>query len=204
MAKVRLTKNELKKQKDALKRFQQYLPTLMLKKQQLQSEILKLHREMEKLKQDKAYLKAEIYKWVDVFAEGAEIEKLLTLDKVVTETGNIAGIDIPVFKEVTFKEEEYDFFTTPLWVDFGIEALKKMMALNAQMEVLTRQDELVREELRITTQRVNLFEKVMIPDAKENIRRIQIYLGDMQTAAVVTGKIAKEKIVKGAHKEVEV
>jgi V/A-type H+-transporting ATPase subunit D len=59
---------------------------------------------------------------------------------------------------------------------------------------LKRQDALVREELRITTQRVNLFEKVMIPQARENIKKIQICLGDMQTAAVVTGKIAKEKI----------
>lgn len=203
MAKLRLTKNELKKQKDALKRFQQYLPTLVLKKQQLQAEILKLHRQMEDLKQQKAYLKAEVYKWVDVFAEGIEIEKFLALDEVITETGNIAGIDIPVFEKVTFKEAEYDFFTTPLWVDYGIETLKKMMTVNAQMEVLKRQDELVREELRITTQRVNLFEKVMIPDTKENIRKIQIYLGDMQTAAVVTGKIAKEKITKNIQRLVE-
>ena len=64
------------------------------------------------------------------------------------------------------------------------------------MEILEKQDELVREELRVTTQRVNLFEKVKIPEARENIRRIQIYLGDMQTAAVVTGKIAKEKLSK--------
>ncbi|MFH1553235.1 MAG: V-type ATP synthase subunit D [Candidatus Omnitrophota bacterium] len=199
MAKIRLTKNELKKQKDALKRYNQYLPTLLLKKQQLQVEILKTHQALEEVKREKAYVKASIYKWVDVFAEKTGIEKLVSLQEIVTQTGNIAGIDIPIFDKAIFREEEYDLVRTPLWVDYGIEALKKVMTLNARMEILEKQDALVREELRITTQRVNLFEKVMIPQSRDNIRKIQIYLGDMQTAAVVTGKIAKEKILKGAH-----
>ncbi len=204
MTKIRLTKNEFKKQKDALKRYRQYLPTLLLKKQQLQMEILKLHQVMEGLKKEKAYLKATVYKWVDVFAEDISLGKLLTLEKVVTETGNIAGVDIPVFAKVIFKEKEYHFLTTPLWVDYGIEELKKMITVNAKMEILQRQDDLIREELRITTQRVNLFEKVMIPRTRESIRKIQIYLGDMQTAAVVTGKIAKEKIRKKSIKEMTI
>lgn len=196
MVKIRLTKNELKKQKDELKRYMQYLPTLLLKKQQLQTEILKIHNEMEEVKRQKAYLKAQVYKWVDVFAEDVSIDKLISLEKIETTEGNIAGIDIPIFEKALFKEEEYDFKNTPLWVDYGIEALKEEMTLNAKTEILKKQDELVKEELRITTQRVNLFEKVKIPEARENIRKIQIYLGDMQTAAVVTGKIAKEKIQK--------
>ena len=194
--KIRLTKNALKKQKDALKRYTQYLPTLMLKKQQLQMEILKIHKAMEDLKKEKAFAKAEVYKWADVFTEEVGLEKLISLERIETSTGNIAGIDIPVFEKVIFEEEKYDLVWMPLWVDYGIEAMKQVMTFNARMEILEKQDELVREELRITTQRVNLFEKVMIPEAREAIRKIQIYLGDMQTAAVVTGKIAKEKIAK--------
>jgi V/A-type H+-transporting ATPase subunit D len=196
MAKVRLTKNELKKQKDSLKRFQQFLPTLQLKKQQLQAEILKLHHRMEELKQKQAYMKAEIYKWVDVFSENAGIEELISLKEVKTSTGNIAGVDIPVFEKAEFEEKDYDLYSTPLWVDYGVEAVKDVISLNAETGILKKQESLVREELRRTTQRVNLFEKIMIPEAKENIRKIQIYLGDLQTAAVVTGKIAKEKILQ--------
>ncbi|NQT33425.1 MAG: V-type ATP synthase subunit D [Candidatus Omnitrophica bacterium] len=199
MAKIRLTKNELKKQKDALKRFNQYLPTLILKKQQLQVERLKVHKLIDQTKQKKAYVKAEVYKWVDVFNERVGVEDLLTLSKVKTSCGNIAGIDIPVLEGVEFAEKKYDPEKLPLWVGYGIEALKKMLALNAEIDILNKQEELIVEELRITTQRVNLFEKVMIPTTRENIRRIQIYLGDQQTAAVVTGKIAKEKITKLAH-----
>ncbi|MBD3379734.1 MAG: V-type ATP synthase subunit D [Candidatus Omnitrophica bacterium] len=201
MAKLKLTKNELRKQKDALKRFRQYLPTLMLKKQQLQAEILKLHQQMQEVKKRKAYEKAETYKWVDVFAEEAGIEGLVRMEKIETTEGNIAGIDIPVFEKAVFSEEEYDLLSVPLWVDEGIEAVKRIMSLNAEMTVLRQQEKMVREELRITTQRVNLFEKVKIPETAENIRKIRIYLGDMQTAAVVTGKIAKDKISRNAAKE---
>ncbi|MFH1664694.1 MAG: V-type ATP synthase subunit D [Candidatus Omnitrophota bacterium] len=198
MAKLRLTKNELKKQKEALKRYEQYLPTLLLKKQQLQTEIRKIHNGMEEIKKEKAFHKAVVYKWADVFAEDVGLESLIGMDKIVTSTGNIAGIDIPVFEKLLYKEEKYDLTRMPLWVDYGVEAVKKALEMNARMEILKRQDALVREELRITTQRVNLFEKVMIPAAQKNIKKIQICLGDMQTAAVVTGKIAKEKILRGA------
>ncbi len=196
MAKLRLTKNELKKQKDALKRFSQYLPTLLLKKQQLQVELQKIHQAQEEEKKKRAYLKATVYKWADVFAEDIKIEELIRAEEVVTQEGNIAGVDIPIFDRVVFEEKKYDFFLTPIWLDYGIEAMKKVMELNAQMEILKKQQDLIKEELRITTQRVNLFEKVKIPETRENIRKIQIVLGDMQTAAVVTGKIAKEKIQK--------
>lgn len=95
-----------------------------------------------------------------------------------------------------FQEKEYDFLTTPLWIDRGLEAIKKMASLKAQIDVKKRQEKVLREELRIATQRVNLFEKIKIPEAKENIRIITIYLGDQQTAAVIRGKFAKSKMAK--------
>lgn len=202
MAKLRLTKNELKKQKDALKRFRQYLPTLILKKQQLQAEIIKLNGEIDRIKQEKDYHEAEVYKWMEVFSEKENMQDLISMKEIVTEKGNIAGIDIPVFIKVDFTEKKYDLETTPLWLDFGIEAVKKSLELSAAREVLKVQQELVKEELSVTTQRVNLFEKVMIPETRGKIKKIQICLGDMQTAAVVTGKIAKGKILKAEEEKV--
>lgn len=194
MAKLRLTKNELKGQKDALKRFQRYLPTLLLKKQQLQLEILRIHNSLEKLGIQIEEFRKNISKWIAVFGENVGFKNLISLEKICTKLENIAGIDIPIFEAVEFKEKEYDFLKFPLWVDYGIEAVKEMITLKARAVILEKQAELIAEELRITTQRVNLFEKVKIPQAKENIKKISIWLGDLQTAAVVTGKIAKEKI----------
>ena len=196
MAKIKLTKNELKQQKDALERYQRYLPTLQLKKQQLQLEILRIQRELDGVLQEIKDFEKEFVKWVDVFAEDIDVKSLFPEAKVITRAGNVAGVDIPVLENVEFQRKEYDLLSVPLWVDFGVLAVEKMVSLRVKQQILAKQLEAVREELRITTQRVNLFEKVKIPEAQENIRKIRIYIGDLQTAAVVIGKIAKDKIQK--------
>ena len=123
---IKLTKNEQKVQKDHLKQYQRYLPTLQLKKQQLQSVIMKTKAELEQ----------------------KEVERAQMIGDLVS--------------------------------------------------TLRKQETLLENELRATSQRVNLFEKVKIPEAKENIRVIGVFLGDQQTAAVVRGKISKKKLVEAA------
>jgi V/A-type H+-transporting ATPase subunit D len=196
MERIKHTKNELKRQKDDLKRFIRYLPTLTLKKQQLQIEIIRILHAMDALQNKIKASRESAYKWVAVFAEEVRIEKLVAVEKLKLSTGNIAGTDIPVFERVDFRERDYDIIKTPLWVDYGIAAVKELAALKAEYRVLEEQLSIIRQELRITTQRVNLFEKIKIPAARENIRKISIFLGDLQTAAVVTGKISKNKIKK--------
>ncbi|WP_319414821.1 V-type ATP synthase subunit D [Marispirochaeta aestuarii] len=195
MAAVKLTKNELKKQKDSLKRFQRYLPTLQLKKQQLQLVIRQVEAEEQELRRKQQALRDKLQHWIAVFADEIDLEEYVQIDHVETETGNIAGVDVPVFKELNFKDIEWDLLETPLWIDKGIAALKELITFDAEVAVLQRRRKLLQDELRTTSQRVNLFEKVKIPESKENIRRIQIYLGDQQTAAVVRGKMAKAKVV---------
>ena len=194
MEKIKHTKNELKKQKDDLKRFTRYLPTLILKKQQLQLEIIRIYNAIESLESEIKSFNESMEAWVSVFGENIGLEKLIASKNINVTEGNIAGTDIPIFEKVIFEEKEYDYMKTALWVDCGIEAIKNLTTLKAKLQVLKKQLKLVREELLTTTQRVNLFEKIKIPEAQENIRKIRIFLGDMQTAAVVTGKIAKKKI----------
>jgi V/A-type H+-transporting ATPase subunit D len=195
MAKAKLTKTESKRQKDALKRYQRYLPTLVLKKQQLQIEIQKIEHRMQERIVVLENLTKQFMTWISVFGEVVDFERLISVKQILSEEGNIAGIDIPVFKMIHFEDVEYDLFLYPLWVDMAIEQVKEMLALRADIHFLEIQINLLGDELRITTQRVNLFEKVKIPETKNNIRRITIYLGDQQTAAVVRGKISKKKLV---------
>lgn len=199
---IKLTKNEQKKQKDALKQFQRYLPTLQLKKQQLQVVIREAQNEIEKLKEEQQKAIGKLSSWIAVyggnaaFPEVKSIEKLVVIDRIEKETGNIAGVSVPVFKELVFKPVVYDLSYYPLWVDRALDALKDIAKYDALVATLEERIELLSKELRTTTQRVNLFEKVKIPEAKENIRVIGIYLQDQQTAAVVRGKISKKKLVK--------
>lgn len=201
MAKIRLTKNELKKQKDDLKRFTRYLPTLELKKQQLLVELRKIQSEIRALAAESEKQDRAVEAWAGVFAEeGVDLQPLIQVEGISLESGNIAGIDIPIFKEISFEDAVYDYAETPLWVDTALNVCKKQIRLAAEIAVLKRQEEVVSRELRVTVQRIKLFEEVKIPDAREAIRMIRIFLGDVQTAEVVRGKIAKAKILKKKEK----
>ena len=197
---VKLTKNELKVQKDRLKQFQRYLPTLQLKKQQLQSVVMQVTAQLEQVEQQRRAAVAGLDDWVAVFAENdsfpadKRLETLIRPHHVVCGEENIAGVTVPVFQELSFEEIQYDVVDYPLWVDTAAVRLREIARLDALEKTLRRQVELLEQELRSTAQRVNLFEKVKIPEAKENIRVIGIYLGDQQTSAVVRGKIAKKKL----------
>ena len=201
---VKLTKNEQKLQKDHLKQYQRYLPTLLLKKQQLQMVIRQIEVEVVSLKKKQKQVVEAMQNWIAVYNENSvfsptlDLENLIKVDRVVKARGNIAGVTIPVFKELTFIPIVYDLNDYPLWVDRALESLRDCARYDALIATLEQQIRLLGKELRTTSQRVNLFEKVKIPESKENIRRIGIYLGDQQTAAVVRGKIAKKKLVKEA------
>ena len=126
--------------------------------------------------------------------EAPEIRQWLILKKIITAKKNIAGVDVPVFERVDFEPVEYDLFLMPLWVDTGIETLRDMVSLQEEIRVIEKGISVLKHELRITSQRVNLFEKVKIPEAQEAIRLIKIYIGDQMTNAVGRSKIAKNKI----------
>lgn len=192
MAKIKLTKNELKKQKDSLKMYQRYLPTLVLKKQQLQSEIRSIEQKIKNMRAEKDTVDESFKSWIAVFGEkGIFTPDILTVTAIKTESGNIAGVEIPLFRGAEFSVQEYDIARTPLWLDSAVENMKKVLLLDLEVKTLEEQQRRLEQELRTTTQRVNLFEKLMIPEAKANIKKIRVYLGDQQTAAVVRGKISK-------------
>lgn len=193
MAKIKLTKNELKSQRDALKRFQRYLPTLQLKKQQLQMEIRKLDQDIKQKSEIENMERKNLKPWIKLFSESVDLEQYIEISSLDIIKGNIAGVNIPILKKIIFNDIIPNISLTPLWIDYGIDTLKQLITLRIERKILQKQYELLMEELRTTTQRVNLFEKVKIPEAKENIRIIRIFMGDQQTAAVARSKIAKGK-----------
>jgi V/A-type H+-transporting ATPase subunit D len=193
VAKIKHTKNELKAQRDSLKRFQRYLPTLQLKKQQLQIEVRGLETKVEEKRKEEESARADLGRWVRLFSEPVDLSPFLRVVSVRTGAGNIAGVAIPVFEGIEFARTPPDLFETPAWVDAGLQMLERLARLRAERQVLEEQWRRLSEELRITNQRVNLFEKVKIPEAREHIRVIRIFLGDQQTAAVARAKIAKGK-----------
>ncbi|MEF8728047.1 MAG: V-type ATP synthase subunit D [Accumulibacter sp.] len=193
MANIKHTKNELKAQREALKRFERYLPTLQLKKQQLQLEVRQLEATLEVARAAEQQDRAELAKWVRLFAEPVEWQDWLSVRDIRLGQGNIAGVAIPVLAGVDFSRQIPDLFTTPAWLDDALEMLQRRIQRRLELQVLQEQLRRLAVELRTTSQRVNLFEKVKIPEAREHIRVIRIFLGDQMTAGVARSKMAKAK-----------
>ena len=195
MAKIKLTKNELKVQKDALKMYRRYLPTLTLKKQQLQSEIRTIEAKAKAVRKERENLEFGFREWIAVFSEMDAFPKgIIIVSNIRKGKGNIAGVDIPTFEGADFSRGDYDLYEIPLWVDIAANHMEKAMSLDLEAEVLDEQVRLLEIELLATSQRVNLFEKVKIPETEENIKKISIYMADQQVSAVVRSKISKRKI----------
>ena len=164
--------------------------------------ITKTKADLDQKEVERAQMIGDLDDWVAVFAENElfdeskKLDHLVQPDTVICKNENIAGVTVPAFQELTFKDIDYDVDDYPLWVDTAIIKLREIARLDALVSTLRKQEALLEKELRSTSQRVNLFEKVKIPEAKENIRMIGVFLGDQQTAAVVRGKISKKKLVE--------
>ena len=194
MAKIKHTKNELKAQREALSRYERFLPMLQLKKQQLQVEMRQLEVHIAEKKAQEVSARKNLDAWVRLYSVPFDFHAYLTLRMIREGEGNIAGVSIPVLESLEFDRTDPDLFTTPAWVDDGLSMLEELIKLRVEREILEQQHRLLAEELRTTTQRVNLFEKVKIPESREHIRVIRIFLGDQQTAGVARAKIAKKKM----------
>jgi len=175
--------------------YRRYLPTLTLKKQQLQAEIRTIEAKAKAVRNEKADLEKGFEDWIAVFSEkDAFPDRVITVSNIRKGTGNIAGVEIPTFEGADFSRSDYDLYSTPLWVDIAANHMEKAILLDLEAEVLDEQVRRLEFELLATSQRVNLFEKVKIPETEANIKKISIYMADQQVSAVVRSKISKRKI----------
>jgi V/A-type H+-transporting ATPase subunit D len=201
MAKIKLTKTELKTQQDALKQYRRYLPTLQIKKQQLQQEIRLSRERLEENLRERKRLVESLAGWIALFGDDQMLQILqdgIRLERIRRGKMNIAGIMVPTFEGADFRMPELDPVMTPWYADDAAEALKQAVSLRAAGRIIIEQERMLSDELRSTSQKVNLFEKVKIPECRENIRQIRIYITDQETAAVARSKIAKKKAVEAA------
>ncbi len=197
MAQIKLTKTELRIQQLKLAQLLKYLPTLQLKKAMLQVEINQAQAEIDLLVKSFQNEEAKVNEYSALFSErnSSAFLSAITISEILVSHENIAGVDIPIFKEAVFSSADYSLFDTPIWYESAIEGVKKLLILKEKIKVGEMKKQALAKELREVSIRVNLFEKIMIPRAKENIKRIKIFLGDQQLAAVSQAKVSKNKIL---------
>jgi V/A-type H+-transporting ATPase subunit D len=196
MAEIKFTKNELRLQQQKLGALQKYLPTLQLKKAMLQLEVHEARLEIHKFDEDyqKEHRKVDQYAALLTDQSAIEPAKAASVKELKKRYENIAGVEVPYFEDLTFHEFSYDLFDTPPWVDQVVLGLRGLVASHTKVEIAKEKKIALEKELREVSIRVNLFEKILIPRALANIKKIRVFLGDLQLAAVSQAKVAKNKI----------
>ncbi len=202
MTEVKLTKTELRVQQLKLAQLQKYLPTLQLKKALLQIEVNQATLEIEQIMEQFTQKETALQRIAALFSERSSDSffSSIAILEVKISHENIAGVDIPVFEDVRFAEPNYSLFDAPIWYESAMELARLFLIAREKKKVVEMKKEALEKELREVSIRVNLFEKILIPRALENIKRIKIFLGDQQLAAVSQAKVAKKKILMKAAK----
>jgi V/A-type H+-transporting ATPase subunit D len=199
MARLALSKSSLSVQNRRLKTFERYLPSLDLKRRQLIAERAKAARAIEATEAEITELRRLVEEGLPMGSnEEVNIENLVHIVRLELGEENVMGVRLPLVKEVELKRADYSLLAKPEWVDNFAWRMEEMLQLRLRIQVDQRRLALLDEAVRTITQRVNLFDKVLIPQARDNIRRIQIFLADGERAAVVRAKIAKGKRAREA------
>lgn len=201
MSNIKYTKTELRAQQIKLSQLEKYLPTLQLKKAMIQLEINQVVAELEKKQIEMNTFEERMYGYQQLLTD-SDAESLFHALQIVSinkRFENIAGIEIPIFEKIVFAESSYFLFDTPYWLESGIQGGQNLIETREKISILHEQKKLLEKELREVSIRVNLFEKIMIPRTKENIKKVKIFLGDLQLAAVAQAKVSKRKILEKKH-----
>ena len=194
MAKLKLSKNALAKEREQLKLYQKLLPSLDLKRRQLTVEHDKARRAVLQAQQDAAGFEERIAGELPMVANREmELSGLLRVRAVHEGVENVVGVKLPRLDSVDYVQADYALLARPAWVDVLMEQLRAAIEMRLHVEIAQRRVAILEKAVRRITQRVNLFERILIPQARNHIKRIQIFLGDLERDAVVRSKLAKSR-----------
>jgi V/A-type H+/Na+-transporting ATPase subunit D len=199
MAIIALSKSSLQQQRDNLRLFERFLPSLELKRQQLTAEYKKAMQVLAEAEQGADQASRSLTALLPILGSSSmKLSGLVRIRRVDIGEEDVLGVRLPALRGVEFDEPAYSLLATPFWIDDLVTCLKEVATYRIRLHVYRERVARMQSAVRRITQRVNLFEKVLIPNAKRNISRIQIFLSDVGRAAVVTSKIAKGKRARQA------
>jgi V/A-type H+/Na+-transporting ATPase subunit D len=194
MATISLSKSSLQQQRDKLRLFERFLPSLDLKRQQLTAEHKKALQVLAEAEQGAGKASRSLAGLLPILGSATmKLSGLVRIRRVDIGEEDVLGVRLPALRDVEFDTVDYSLLATPFWIDELVTCLKEVVTYRIRLHVYRERVARMQAAVRRITQRVNLFEKVLIPSAKQNIARIQIFLSDVARAAVVTSKIAKAK-----------
>lgn len=194
MAKLKLSKHELHEQQEQLKLYQKLLPSLDLKRRQLMLEVQKAQDDYSAAQAAVDDLETRIGEELPMLAdEEFRLEGLVQLKSYKVIEQNVVGVKLPFLDSIDCIAADYSRLATPPWVDNLVQRLKDAAEQRIRAEIAGQRLSILSLAVRRIKQRVNLFDKILIPTARKNIQKIRIFLGDAERASVITSKLAKKK-----------
>ena len=194
MAKLKLSKSALAQERSQLKLYQRTLPSLDLKRRQLTVELDNARKALAETQRAVDELETTIGQQLPMLANpDIEVRGLVTMTDFELGEENVVGVRLPILERIECSVADYSLLAKPAWVDVLVERLRDAVEQRTRVLVAAERVRILEVQEKRVTQRVNLFDKILIPTAKKNIQRIQIYLGDAERAAVARSKLAKGK-----------
>ena len=193
MAKPNLSKSGLQKQREDMRLYERVLPSLDLKRMQISGELKRARQQLAEAEAEVEKLNKRVADQLPMLANRAiDVSGLVQVESFQIEEENLVGVKLPALVEVKCTVRPYSMLAKPHWVDVLVDQLKQMVEQKTRVQVAAERVRLLEQAERRITQRVNLFDKILIPTAKKNIQKIQIYLADVERAAVVRSKLTKK------------
>jgi V/A-type H+-transporting ATPase subunit D len=194
VAKLALNKSGLQKEREHLRLYQQLLPSLDLKRRQLTLELGRAREQMAQIQGEVRDFASETAQQLPMLANREiDLSGIVQIQSIQMGEQNVVGVKLPVLENINFQIQEYSRLAKPPWVDFALAKLQKYAEIKITLQVAAERVRLLEIAERRITQRVNLFDKILIPTTKKNIQKIQILLGDAEREAVVRSKLTKAR-----------
>lgn len=194
MPRLSYSKAALNREAEALKRYRQFLPSLDLKRQQLLGERNKAAAHLQEIDRLISENKGQIGAQLPMLADRlVDLDGLVQVKNVALGEENLVGVRLPLLQQLQIDAAPYSLLAKPHWVDVAVQQLRQALELTIQRQIHARRLEILEIAVKKVTQRVNLFEKVLIPRCQENIRKIRLFLSDNERAGVIRAKLTKQK-----------
>ncbi|HOJ63133.1 MAG TPA: V-type ATP synthase subunit D [Spirochaetota bacterium] len=195
--KYQFNKTAMQFLKKQLKIRENALPTLKSKESALRMTVKKEKENL--LKLEEKY--NSLYKKIKDFSElwGEFNVTYFSVKNINIDIKKIAGIKTPILGSVDYDIKEFSNFLNPVWFVEGINLLKELSEIEIEIEIQKKKIAILEYARKKTTQKVNLYEKVQIPEYSEAILKIKRYLEDVDNLEKSAQKITKQKLSsKGA------
>lgn len=197
MRKVTLNKSTLNKESIKVKAYKKFVPALDLKRKQLLAARAKARQSLLEGTEQLEALHREVSEQLPMLANfSGSVDQLIEVQAIQISQVNLVGVLLPEITHLKLAIKPYSFLATNHWMDHFSRLLIKATTLELHQKILNKRLVLLNKGVQKTTQRLNLFDKVLIPQAQHNIKKIRIVLSDNERAGVVTSKIAKNKRLK--------